>query len=303
LTRSKEGVGMRGLIRTLVGIAGFGALLLLPIQAAAVGGSFTAIVGPDCVQPGGTLSIRIPTLAAGSVVSVRLTSSTASGGSTVFLTGTLSANGTFTGTIKVPADATAASAQVAILVTGNGETEIGFGNIRVAGAADACPSPGTIGIAGDNTFPAAPYSLSKTCASGVSGSAVFALTMGAGEGGTFALPDVTAPCNGGAVALPELPAEFGLTLHEKTVPIGGKAAADLSLTIPPASNPIVIHNDAAVTATPTPTAQPTPAPTTSTLAFTGGGQPSGPPLWPLVVGLAGLLTALGGAYLRHRQQS
>src|SRR5579864_2033445 len=290
---------MRGLIRALLGIAGFGALLLLPIQAAAVGGSFTAIVGPDCVQPGGTLSIRIPSLAAGSVVSVRLSSSTATGGSTLFLTGSITANGTFIGTIKVPADATAASAEVAILVTGNGETDIGFGTIRVAGTADACPSPGTIGIAGDNKFTAAPYSLSKTCASGVSGSAVFALTTSAGEGGTFALPDVTAPCNGGAVALPELPAEFGLTLHEKTVPTGGKAVADLSLTIPPASNPIVIHNDAAVTATP----RPTPAPTTRTLAFTGGGQPSGPPLWPLVVGLAGLLTALGGAYLRQRQQS
>ncbi len=271
--------------------AAMAAIMLLSsgIHASALGAGFQATVAPDCVVPGQQLTIRVPYLVAGTVMSVRAnyTDSTAGGG-VQYATGRANAQGVFTATITIPTTATSGNGSLAVFlaagpVVGTFEAEIGFGTFLIRTGAGACPSPGVATIDGTHFTNAVGYDVKKTCDAGVTGNAVFSMSAMVGEAGRFLFPPITLACNGAAVTLPALPIFAStVTLHETTPATGATAAADTVFTLPPASQPVTIHNaKAAAAATPTPVVQ---------LAGTGGGSP--PELAPLSLALVLLALVL-----------
>jgi hypothetical protein len=92
--------------------------------------------------------------------------------------------------------------------------------------------------------------LHKTCASGVTGSATFAVTVTPSVGSPIAVT-VTVPCGGTVgVPLPSIPALLGagVTIHETAAATGGSAAADVTTTLGASAQTITINNAAAVAA-------------------------------------------------------
>jgi hypothetical protein len=259
------------------------------IQASAAGAGFTATVTPNCVVAGQHLTVTGPHLFAGTVVSIRASyTDSATGGGTQYLAGYPNAQGVFTATIPIPSTASAGNGSLTILLaspimqTSPGsfevEAELGTGTFQIQNGTGACPSPGQATIFGSHFSSATAAAVKKTCDAGVSGNAVFAMSATIGEAGRFVFPPVTLACNGPEANLPALPTFAStVTLHEATPATGAIAAADTVFTLPPSSDPVTIHNAKATAAvTPTPVV---------TLARTGGGTPSGLPLWPgLLVG-------------------
>jgi len=127
----------------------------------------------------------------------------------------------------------------------------------------------------------------KTCASGVTGSAVFTLTVTPTEG-TATNVSVTVACGGTVTAA--IPAAVDLlgahvTIHESTVPTNGVAGADAAATLSSVAQTLTINNTAAPVVLPT----------------TGGAAPgSSDPLVPVVVFLFGVLLCSGGIRLYRR---
>ena len=272
-------------------------VLASTIQASALGAGFEATVQPDCVAAGQQLSIRVPNLAAGTVVSVRVNyTDSAPGGGTQYATGYPNAQGVFTATISIPTTAGAGAGSLTLFVGDQHEdAELGTGTFRIQTGASACPSPGATTIFGSHFSNAVGYPVKKTCDTGVSGSAVFAMSATVGEAGRFVFPSVTLACNGPAVTLPALPIfATTVTLHEATAATGATAAADTVFNLPPPSAPVTIHNTkAAAAATPTPVV---------VLARTGGGIPPEAPPMSLALVLLGL-ALLAVASIRRSKRS
>jgi hypothetical protein len=127
----------------------------------------------------------------------------------------------------------------------------------------------------------------KTCDSGVTGSAVFTLTVTPTEG-TATNVSVTVPCGGTVTAA--IPAAVNLlgahvTIHESTVPTNGLAGADTTATLSSVAQTLTINN----------TAAPVVLPTTG-----GAARGSSGPLVPVVVFLFGVLLCSGGIRLYRR---
>jgi hypothetical protein len=100
--------------------------------------------------------------------------------------------------------------------------------------------------------PAVPgvLSIHKTCATGVTGSATFAVTVTPSVGSPITA-SVTVPCGGTVgVPLPSIPALLGagVSIHETAAAIGGSAAADVTATLGASAQTITINNAAAVAA-------------------------------------------------------
>ena len=278
--------------RLTAAICAVGTAILLfgsAIQASALGAGFSATISPDCVAAGQAVTITVPNLQPGSVISVQLRFGT----TTLRATGTPNAQGVVTLTLTIPSTAVAGTATISILEASLDEAELGTGSIRIQSGADACPSPGLTSIEGTHLSVVASYGVKKTCDAGVSGNAVFSMSASLGEIGSFAFPSVTLACNGATVLLPGLPiGSSTVTLHETIPATGAVAAADTTFRLPPASIPVTINNARAASA-----ATPAPTPVTPVrLPATGGG--SGPQPWLLA--LLGASAIAAGTGLRRR---
>lgn len=191
-----------------------------------------------------------------------------------------------------------------------------------AGVARAV-APFTIGVAGqtctpppDNGpirgifvgLPAAPTPVKKVCDQGVTGTAVFSLSVTTPRDLiTLRLPasmNLSLPCNGEARRIIGLSTDVVVTIHEVVLPSGAAAAADTQVTMilgdyyaTPAPT-VTIHNArAAATVSPTPTPRPV-----LRLPSTGGGAPQDQraPWWLwLALGTAAIASA-GWIVARHR---
>lgn len=273
------------------------------VQASALGAGFSGTVSPGCATPGQAITVTIPNLIAGAAVAVRLNYQDASGQRTQFASGFPNSQGTFTATLTLSNTAATGNAEIAIVVAsttpGIRDAEIGFSTVLIRASAGACPSPGLSTVEGSHFSVVENYRVKKTCASGVSGNAVFSVTVAVGEGGKFQFPALILHCNGDAGLLPALPIGTStvVTLHETTAPANAVAAADVSFSLPPSSMPVVINNAKATAAT-------TPAATPAVLPRTGGGPatPRGFPLWAPLLVLALLVAAgLTGNIQRRRR--
>jgi hypothetical protein len=93
-------------------------------------------------------------------------------------------------------------------------------------------------------------SLHKTCATGVTGSATFAVTVTPSVGSPITVT-VTVPCGQTVgVPMPSIPALLGagVAIHETVPATGGSAAADVTTTLGASAQTITINNAAAVAA-------------------------------------------------------
>ena len=271
---------------------------LLPgagIGASAAGAGFIATVTPACVLAGGAITVNIPELPAGSTVAVRLSYSTANGGGTVYASGTANSQGIFNTTLALPTTATPGNASLAILTAALSVDQFGAGTITV-GTAAGCPSPGPATITGQGEIAASTTTVKKSCASGLSGNAVFGVMVGFGEGGSFQFPDITVACNGTATLPPLAAGGVTVTLHEASPPPGAVAAADTTVTLSAATNPITIqNNEAASTATPAPSAR--------VLPLTGSPSHSDPTPLALLAILAGAAMVVAAAVSLRKRES
>ncbi len=125
----------------------------------------------------------------------------------------------------------------------------------------------------------------KTCASGVSGTAIFAVTVTPAQAAAAHI-SVNVPC--GQTVVVAVPAAMdvigaAVTVHESTPPAGGVAAADVTAVLTAADQTLTINNSAAVVAV---------------LAQTGGaGMPESG--LPAVLLLAGAMLIASGVRLRR----
>jgi hypothetical protein len=139
----------------------------------------------------------------------------------------------------------------------------------------------------NTAVPAGGLRIHKTCATGVTGSAVFTLAVTPTEG-TATSVSVTVPCGGTVTAA--IPAAVNVlgahaTIHESTVPTNGLAGADTTATLSSVAQTLTINNSAAPVVLPT----------------TGGAAPgsSDPPV-PVVVFLFVALLCSGAIRLYRR---
>jgi hypothetical protein len=280
---------MRKGILALAAAGALGVFLGSAVTASAQA-SATATIANFCVSAGGTQTITVEE-PQGTFVDVLV----GSGGGSA--NGAADANGKFVDSFTV---SSSAAGTVGVRVFAFTSEGLAFGTSSfnvVSSQASPCPTTSsnarTFSVDVLDTTQVS-NSFKKTCASGVSGSAVFSFTVPT-EGGTAIGPSLTAACNGAAVDLPKLPVDFNVVLHESTPPTNGVAAADVTLRIASGADTITINNAAASVATPAPTA----APTARRLANTGGA--AGNPMLPWPVILLGLLLAVTGAGLILRR--
>src|SRR5260370_20809755 len=120
--------------------------------------------------------MTVPKLVSGTVLSVRANyTDSAAGGGTQYATGRANAQGVFTTTITVPSTASAGNGSLVLLLAGQDEAEAGTGTFRIQTGTGACPSPGPTSISGSHLSGAVSYSIKKTCDTGVSRNALFAM--------------------------------------------------------------------------------------------------------------------------------
>jgi hypothetical protein len=203
--------------------------------------------------------------------------------------------GAFTVTFTIPATAAVGAGSVLVMAFDPAEVTGASAEFTIGTAAD-CSTPGSNEIIGSHFSVVARYEVRKTCDPGVSGNAVFSLSVAVSRR-TLDFPALTLACNGAASDLPLLPIGSTVTLHEVVLPTGASAGADTIVTIPPqqVERPIAIHNAraTAVLASAPPRLPPT-----------GGGMQRDATLWwlPLAVGAVALSTA-GWIIARGRAHS
>jgi hypothetical protein len=186
------------------------------------------------------------------------------------------------------------------------------GHFAIAVAGQACTPPPDLGPV-NGVFvglPAAPTPVKKVCDAGVTGTAVFSLSVTTPPDLiTLRLPasmNLTASCNGEAARIYGLSTDVVVTLHEIALPSGAAAAADTRVTMilgdyyaTPAPTVTIRNALAAATVSPTPT----PAPVVRLPATGGGRHRDEAPWWlALALGAVGLSTA-GWIVARGRAHS
>lgn len=267
--------------RMLAAGGALGLLLGTAIGASATTPPPNVVVSNACVSPGGSQTITVNNEAQGTAVAI-LTST--GGGS---LTGVASAAGTVVDTYHVSATAHAGGVAVHVIAFTSQGVRLSDGEFTVATSAVPCPNPSAQTEFGFTTPDVTQVqdSVKKTCATGVSGSAVFQETFTYLDM-TFTMPvTVSAACNGAAVTLPKVPVGATFKLHEHTLPANAVAAADTTIVVQAVST-TTINN----VKTPTPV-----------LALTGGGPVNPGLVWPGI--LLGLLLVIAGAGLIRRRVS
>lgn len=177
----------------------------------------------------------------------------------------------------------------------------GYFNIGLAG--QACTPPPDLGLGPVRGvfvgLPSAPTPVKKVCDAGVTGTAVFSLSVTTPRDLiTLRLPasmNLSVACNGAAGRIYGLSTDVVVTLHEIGLPSGAAAAADTQVTMimgdyyaTPAPTVTIRNVRAAAIVSPTPT----PAPVVR-LPTTGGGRHRDEaPWWPLVaLGAVSISTA------------
>lgn len=271
-------------------LAAGGALGLL--LGTAIGTSATTpapnfVLTAACVSPGGSQTITVNNEAAGTAIAI-LTST--GGGS---LTAKVPAAGTLVDTYTVSATAHAGAVAVHVIAFTSEGVQLSDGAFTVATTAIPCPNPSAQTEFGLMTpeIQQVQDSVKKTCAAGVTGNAVFSMTLTVqdpttDQNTTINFPTtISAACNGAAVTLPKVPVGVKFKLHESTLPANAVAATDTTIVVQAVST-TTINN----VKTPTPI-----------LAVTGGGTATPGLAWPGI--LLGLLLVIAGAGLIRRRVS
>lgn len=262
---------------------------------AAYGPVMTLTTASNCVRQGEAQTVTVGGGQVGNILVTYPDGTTTNPGTQ---TGIVAGSTGFIDTWTVSADAPVGEATIQATAVGLEGVVEGIARFTIGAAGQACHSNDFTYFTGAHVSrPGAPTYVKKTCDSGLTGDAVFSMTVAVpGVAMQFVPPnqptvitlpanwDLRARCNGAPVLLP--PFEWGnvVTLHEVAAPAGAMPASDTSLTMDFADlhgKTVTngIHNAKAATV-----ATPTPRPTTRRLALTGGGPQVGTGVsWTAVV--------------------
>jgi hypothetical protein len=242
---------------------------------------FQWTISQRCVLPGATQTL---TVTSGASV-VNLVVKYPNGSIVRNVTGVFDAAGHFVDTWTVESNAPPGQAVVSLITVSRGQspgtsTAIGRGFFTIGTPGQPCIPPPDVPLLGAWIADAATTSVKKVCDPGVSGAAVFRLSVFVTDYAVvaFTLPtsfDLSVACNGTPGPLPTLAGNSVVTLHEARPPTGAAAAPDTKITMAPADRfgtlgpTVTIHNTRA---------------TAAHLAQTGGGsQPKSAPWWLALV--------------------
>jgi hypothetical protein len=255
---------------------------------------FTLTISQPCVQPGGVQTITVPLGGAG-VVHVVVTYP--DGSRTHQVVGVPDTGGTFVyrWTIEPNAPAGLAEVWVTVLFPTVSSAVADF-HFNIGANGQPCTQPPNEGPLHGAWFTgiAAPTTVKKVCDTGVSGAAVFRLSVVLPPLGrqqysdAFTLPsssDLTVACNGAAIPFPALAFGIVVTMHEIRLPVGAAPSADTSVRMVDSTGApgptVTVHN--AQAAAVVSTRSPAPA---VRLAQTGGVTSSDPPpTWLALIAL------------------
>jgi len=260
-----------------------------------------------CVRPGDVQTITVPLGTGGSSV-VHVVVTYPDGTRQHNIAAATGADGKFVYSWTVESNARAGISEVWVTVLmPHLDTAIADYHFAIGVAGQPCNPPPNEGPGNGVWLLPGPVtgSVRKVCDQGVSGSAVFRLSVVLPAFGSqryadaFSLPtssDVSVACNGEAAELPTLTVGIALTLHEVQLPAGAARAADTTVTMDGdigQAGPAVVVNNAHATAVVTATPKPA---VTRRLAQTGGGPPQPAPL-ALALVIGGLLALSASAIL------
>jgi hypothetical protein len=261
------------------------------ISASAAESGLTGTITPNCILPGGAVTVTLSGAMPGAVVSIQASyggpEANEAGQSVV---GTANGSGVFSATFTIAASISPGIGTVIVLDFDTSAVSAGVGNFTIGTTANGCPSPGTARMELNQNTPVVHYSVQKTCDAGLSGDAVFEPSVVIVEVTTVTFPRMTLHCNAAPVAFPAVPVGASIKFHETTAPAGAVPAPDVWAGIPP-DTLVVIHNaKAAATATATPRPAVHRLPATGSAPF----EPAG--------GLAAGIILLGAGILLFRRR-
>ena len=289
------------LIVRLLATVGVGVLLFGSSTASARGAAFEGTITPGCVVPGQSLTIALHGTGADDLVYAQITyEDNAPGGGKQTIFARADSQGTFTTRFTIPATAMVGAGSVLVMAFDPAEMTVSYPADFTIGTAAGCSTPGVNEIIGSQASPFANFQVKKTCDPGVSGNAVFSLSVAVLRV-TLEFPPLTLSCNGAEKDLPVLPLGSTVTLHESVLPTGAAAAADTKVMYPPlqVERPITIHNARAAAVV-----SPTPRPTSVVrLPPTGGGTPPNPTPWWLSLALVAVAVSTAGWIVARGRES
>jgi hypothetical protein len=272
---------------------------------------FTLAISQPCVQPGGVQTITVP-LGGAAVAHVVVTYP--DGSRTHQVVGVPDAGGTFVYRWTIEPNAPTGLAEVWVTVLfPTASSAVADFHFNIGAIGQPCTLPPNEGPLHGQWFTgiAAPAGVKKVCDPGVSGAAVFRLSVRLPPLGrqqysdAFMLPassDLTVTCNGTAVPFPAFAFGIVVTLHEIRLPAGAAPSADTSVKMVDSTGApgptVTVHNAQATSVVPTR------SPAAVRLAQTGGVTRSNPPpTWLALIALLVATAALVFASVRGNRRA